>query len=106
MTTQAQIDALDFDHAARELAHGRVAPCTPDTYAAAYLEALAEVLGVRSAEQCAEGEAWEPADFLGGDFEALRGAAGALGVTLDARPLFRLYASPSEEARREVVSHL
>ncbi|HEX4934332.1 MAG TPA: hypothetical protein VFV33_14175, partial [Gemmatimonadaceae bacterium] len=75
------------DHAARELAHMRTydepLPVSPAGYAGLYLLALAEVLGVRSGDQCAEGETWDPADWLDGDREAIERSADALGVTLD-----------------------
>jgi hypothetical protein len=97
-TTDTLLDnaAADLNAAAREAAHAAVAPCTTEEYVAAYLDALAKVLGAESAEQCAPGETWAPAAWLEGDREAIHEATKLLDVDLDHddwKRLFGIYCS-------------
>lgn len=95
--------AADLIPAARELAHSDMpdGSRSAEDFAVAYVRAVAETCGATASVQCAAGEAWEPESILDGDAEAIREAAEAVEMTLDAadwRDLARLYRAPSDNA--------
>ena len=105
--TQTELDtiALKMDRGARELAHS-IGYDTPDAFARGYVLAVAECCGAASADQCADGEEWEPTGWLTGDRDAVLDAMRLVGLGerpgVDARPLWRdawvLYCAPSPGA--------
>lgn len=95
--------APSLDAAARELAHSNMPDGSHEAsdFAVGYVRAVAETCGALASVQCAAGEAWEPESILDGDAEAIREAAEAVQVTLDAadwRALGRLYRDPRDSA--------
>lgn len=85
--------------AAREMAHGSAD--SDESYPREHVLCVAERLGAASASQCAEGEEWEPADWLQGDADAIREAAADARVTLDPtlwRECWGRYTAPSLSA--------
>ena len=52
---------------------------------------LARELGADSAAQCASGEAWDPADILPGDWDALCERVVSLGLAEDVRDAARMF---------------
>ena len=91
--TTAQLDTIapQLWRPARELAHSLGTSDGP-AYATAYVEAVARLCGGVAADQCADGEAWAPADWLAGDLAAVREAAGVVCVELSADDWPRLWA--------------
>lgn len=84
--TQTRLDAVaaQLDRTAREAAHSEmVSDSTAADFAVAYLRALPRSLFAQSAEQCAPGETFAPADMLPGDADYIREQAALLGVELD-----------------------
>jgi len=97
--------ASQMDPTARELAHSawiNGAVDTPDDMAREYVLSVAEVCGARAVGQCADGEAWKPADYLAGDWHAITEAAALVGVDAGdiKRNLWQRYTAPSESALR------
>ena len=99
--TQTELDTIapTMDTAARELAHSN-GHDTPDAFARGYVLAVAECCGALAADQCADGEEWAPADWLGGDIDAVVEACDLVGLDLGgiAREAWALYVSPSAGA--------
>lgn len=99
--TQTELDTIapKMDTAARELAHSNGYD-TPDAFARGYVLAVAETCGALAADQCADGEAWAPADWLGGDIDAVTEACDLVGLDLGsvAREAWALYIAPSASA--------
>jgi len=75
---------------ARELAHSLGTADGP-AYAVAYVESVARICGGVAADQCADGEAWAPTDWLAGDIAAVREASALVGVVLDEAHLWAIY---------------
>lgn len=95
--------AADLIPAARELAHSDMpdGSRSAEDFAAGYVRAVAETCGAMASVQCASGEAWAPSSILDGDADAIREAAEAMEITLDAadwRELGRLYRAPRDNA--------
>ncbi len=83
--TQTELDAVaaSLDPIARERAHAQmVSDSTPEEFARCYMVCLAEVLANQSAEECADGEDWEPTRILDGDRDELEAQAEVLGIEL------------------------
>jgi hypothetical protein len=101
MMTQTELDTIapQMDRAARELAHSN-GHDTPDAFARAYVLAVAECCGALAADQCADGEEWEPAGWLTGDWEALEEACDLVGLDAGGvvREAWALYLAPSPGA--------
>jgi len=107
MMTQTELDTIapKMDTAARELAHSN-GYGTPDAFARGYVLAVAECCGAASADQCADGEEWEPTGWLTGDRDAVLDAMRLVGLGerpgVDASPMWRdawaLYCAPSPGA--------
>ncbi len=101
MMTQTELDTLapKMDRAARELAHGEGHE-TPDAFAAGYVLAVAETCGAASSSQCADGEEWDPSEWLDGDAKAVREACELVGLDIAELPAgaWRRYVSPSASA--------
>jgi hypothetical protein len=101
-TTELDTIAPKMDTAARELAHSNGYD-TPDAFARGYVLAVAECCGAASADQCADGETWEPTGWLTGDRDAVLDAMRLVGLGerpgVDASPMWRdawaLYLAPS-----------
>ncbi len=104
-TTEIDTIAPQMDRAARELAHVTGAD-TPEAFARAYVIAVAETCGAAAADQCADGEEWEPAGWLDGDRDAVLDAMRLVGLGerpgVDASPMWRdawaRYLAPSPGA--------
>ena len=98
MMTQTELDTIapKMDTAARELAHSNGYD-TPDEFARGYVLAVAETCGAAAADQCADGEEWDPADWLAGDWEAFADACDLVGLDAGdvAREAWALYLAPS-----------
>jgi len=69
-TTEIDTIAPQMDRAARELAHSD-GDDTPEAFARGHVLAVAECCGALAADQCADGEEWEPAGWLEGDRDAV-----------------------------------
>ena len=100
--TQTELDTIapKMDTAARELAHSNAHASgdgAPDAFARGYVLAVAECCGALAADQCADDEAWEPADWLTGDWEAVADACELVGLDACdlAREAWALYLAPS-----------
>jgi hypothetical protein len=98
MMTQTELDTIapKMDRAARELAHSNGYD-TPDAFACGYVLAVAECCGALAADQCADDEAWAPADWLIGDWEAVADACDLVGLDAGGvvREAWALYREPS-----------
>jgi len=102
--TQTEIDTIapQMYAPARELAHSDGYD-TPDAFARGYVIAVAECCGALAADQCADGEAWAPVEWLTGDRDAVLDAMRLVGLGerpgVDASPMWRdawaLYLAPS-----------
>ena len=79
--TQTELDTIapKMDTAARELAHSNGYD-TPDAFAREYVLAVAECCGALAADQCADGETWEPTGWLTGDRDAVLDAMRLVGL--------------------------
>jgi hypothetical protein len=99
--TQTELDTIapKMDTAARELAHANGYD-TPGTFARGYILAVAECCGALAADQCADDEAWEPADWFTGDWEAIVDACDLVGLDAGgvAREAWERYLAPSPGA--------
>ena len=88
VATDTEIEALDragqLWFPARELAHAEVAPCDAETFARAYIEAVAACCGALAAQQVPAGDTWAPAAWLPADHAAVEEAANLLGIEIDA----------------------
>jgi len=79
--TQTEIDTIapQMYAPARELAHSDGYD-TPDAFARGYVIAVAECCGALAADQCADGEAWAPVEWLTGDRDAVLDAMRLVGL--------------------------
>jgi hypothetical protein len=100
--TQTELDTIapKMYAPARELAHSNAHASgdgAPDAFARGYVLAVAECCGALAADQCADDEAWEPADWLTGDWEAIVDACDLVGLDAGgvAREAWALYREPS-----------